>query len=132
MGLVLAIQPVFAGKPGVLSMAQQQRQAMILARTGQSRRALQMLKSLRDKYPNRYSIQRDYILVARWLHDCDRVSDGYRSLQSKYQHYSRVALPAAKCLREQNRVRAAINVLEMTLARNPGSRDIKTELAAAR
>lgn len=129
MGLALASQPLFAGNSAV---ARQQQQAMAFARIGQHDRAIKILQSLKTRYPGRYSIQRDYILVASWMGDCDRVIDGYRSLQSKYQHYSRVAVPAAKCLRELNRVRDAINVLETALGSNKGNRDLKQELVAAR
>jgi len=129
MGLVSAVQPLLASEN---SVAQQQRQAMIFARTGQHQRAIQILQSLKNTYPDRYSIQRDYILVASWMGDCDRVIDGYRSLPNKYRRYSRVAVPAAKCLREQNRVRGAIKVLEVAQVRNSGNRELKTELVAAR
>lgn len=129
MVLVLASWPLYASKD---SVARQQQQAMIFARIGQHQRALKILQSLRTKYPHRYSIQRDYILVASWTGNCDRVIDGYRGLQGKYRHYSRVAVPAAKCLREQNRVRDAIDVLETALDRNRGNRELKRELLAAR
>ncbi|MFV1997881.1 MAG: tetratricopeptide repeat protein [Acidiferrobacterales bacterium] len=124
-----AVQPLLASENSVI---QQQRQAMVFARIGQHQRAIQILQSLRNNYPDRYSVQRDYILVASWMGDCDRVIDGYRSLQKKYQRYSRVAVPAAKCLREQNRVRGAIRVLEAAQARNPGNRELNTEWVAAR
>ena len=129
IGLVLASGPLFAGKTSVV---QQQQQALAYARIAQHDRALKILQSLKTRYPGRYSIQRDYILVASWKGDCDRVLDGYRNLQKKYQHYSRVAIPAAQCLREQNRVRGAIKILQTALARSKGNRELRKELEAAR
>ncbi|MEE8387082.1 MAG: hypothetical protein V3R65_00770 [Acidiferrobacterales bacterium] len=126
--LVFANQPLYASKD---SVAQQQRRAMGFARSGQHQRALMILQSLKNKYPNQYSVQRDYILVASWMGECDRVIDGYRGLQYKYQHFSRVAVAAAKCLRTQNRVRDAIQLLETALGRNKGNRELKQELVAA-
>lgn len=125
---VFANLPLYAGEQ---SVAQQQRRAMAFARTGQHQRALKLLQSLKNKFPNQYSIQRDYILVASWMGNCDRVIDGYRVVQKKYQHFSRVAVPAAKCLRRQNRVRDAIQLLETALERNKGNRELRQELVAA-
>ncbi|MEE8482053.1 MAG: hypothetical protein V3S12_01750 [Acidiferrobacterales bacterium] len=126
--IVLVAQSLYAGND---SAARQQQRAMELARIGQHDRAIKILQSLKTNYPDRYSIQRDYILVASWIGDCDRVTNGYRSLQKKYQHYSRVVIPVAKCLREQNRVRDAIRILNMALARNKSNRKLKRELSVA-
>lgn len=128
MVLSVAFQPLCASEGNV---AQQQRQAMAYARAGDHARALDMLQTLREKYPERYSIKRDFMLVASWSGDCDRVIDGYRSIQQKNRHYSRVAVPAAQCLRERNRVRESITLLNKSLERNPGNQDLQKELKAA-
>lgn len=120
-------EPLYARE----TVVQQQQRAMAYARTGEHERALKILEDLRQKYPNRYSVKRDYLLVAKWMDDCDRVIDGYRSIQPKNRHYSRVAVPAAQCLREKNRVRESIRLLNLALERNPGNSNLKKELAAA-
>ncbi len=118
--------------PSKANIKQAQRQAMMLARTGEHNRALDLLESLLDKYSRHYLLYRDYILIASWKGDCGRLVRRYGELGENARLKPAVLLPAVKCLREQNRVRAAIRLLEEGVARYPQNIKLRDELEDAR
>lgn len=109
-----------------------QKQALAQARSGNHEQALVLLDGLLTRYPDHYPFQRDALVIASWKNDCQRVVDGFGRISAKKQNRPEVLLPTAKCLREQNRVRAAIKVLESGQQVNPRDKAIKAELVEAR
>ncbi len=71
-------------------------------------------------------------MVASWAKDCERVRAQYEKLTPKQQLYPKVVVPGARCIREQNRVRAAIALLEKAKSKYPRSASVRAELREAR
>lgn len=109
-----------------------QEQALKLARAGNYERALALLEKSLERYPRHFPLQRDYIVVASQARDCQRVLAQYQKLTPNQKLDAQVAVPAAHCVREQNRVRAAIVMLEQSLAHNPDNPGLVAELNEAR
>jgi biofilm PGA synthesis protein PgaA len=109
-----------------------QKQAMGLARAGNHDRALTLLDGLRQRYPDYYPFQRDTIVIASWKKDCQRVLATFESISPENQSRPQALLPSAECLREQNRVRAAIRALEEGNRVYPRDSIIQAALTAAR
>jgi tetratricopeptide (TPR) repeat protein len=109
-----------------------QEQALGLARAGDHERALVLLEKLLERYPGYFPLQRDYIIVASLAKDCRRVLAQNQKLTPDQKLDAQVTVPAARCIRQQNRVRAAIVLLEQSLAHNPDSPDLVAELNEAR
>lgn len=109
-----------------------QKKALGLARAGDHERALNLLDELLARYPDHYPFQRDSLVIASWKKDCQRVLDTFASVTPKNRNKPEVLLPSAECLREQNRVRAAIRALESGQQAHPRNQKIKAALTEAR
>lgn len=120
-----------AAQAGLSNVSREQNRAMGLARAGDTQRALRLLESILRRYPHRYSAQRDYILVATWAKDCRRILAQFEKLTPRQQLYPRLAVPAARCIRADNRVRTAIALLEKARRRYPKSAIVRAELGEA-
>lgn len=107
-------------------------QAMDLAGGGVFGHALQLLEKALARYPNHFPFQRDYIVVAGEAKDCVRVHTQYEKLTSRQQLYPDIVVPVARCIREQNRVRAAIALLEKSATHYPEDQVLHDELVEAR
>ena len=108
-----------------------QKHALAMARSGNHKAALQLLEGLLARYPDHYPFQRDAIVIASWNKDCALVVKLYNGIAPANRNHPKVLLPVAECLRQQNRVRAAIRALESGQQANPRNKAIEKALADA-
>ena len=132
-GLALCVPALSADRPApsIESSYAEHTRAVELARKGRHDEALKILRPLLDRFPDDYSLQRDYILIATWKGDCEEALKRFERVRYHPAHPPYLVIPVGDCLLEKDRPREAALLASDGLKRHPDDEALKHALAKA-
>jgi hypothetical protein len=93
--------------------------AVTLGREGRYDEALGILNRLTRAYPENYSYQRDFVIIAAWKGDCVTALREFEKIRGATELEPYLVIPVSDCMLERDRPREALTLTRTALKHHP-------------